>query len=157
MVLASARGERIVGADTFFDGLYSTALAPDELLTKITVPVLGSDWRFEFDEIARRQGDFAISGIAFAARLDGLRIAECRIVFAGIEAAPRRARGLESCLAGAELPARQALAEAKATCAWELEPMEGGAYPPEYRLHLGGVLLGRALDRLADRFTRGLP
>jgi carbon-monoxide dehydrogenase medium subunit len=155
MVLASARGERIVAADAFFEGLYSTALAPDELLTRIAVPVLGSDWRFEFEEIARRHGDFAISGIAFAARLDGLHIAECRIVFAGIEAAPRRARGLESCLVGSELPARQALAEAKATCATELEPMEGGAYPPEYRLHLASVLLGRVLGRLADGITRG--
>ena len=151
MVLASVRGERSVAADAFFDGLYSTAVAPDELLTRITVPVLGSDWRYEFEEIARRHGDFAISGIAFAARLEGLRIAECRIVFAGIEAAPRRARGLERCLVGAVLPASEALAQAKAMCATELEVMEGGAYPPEYRLHLAGVLLGRVIGRL----TRG--
>jgi carbon-monoxide dehydrogenase medium subunit len=38
MTIAGAAGERVVAADEFFLGVYMTAVAPGELLTKITLP-----------------------------------------------------------------------------------------------------------------------
>ena len=38
MTIAGAAGERTVAADEFFLGVYMTAVAPEELLTKITIP-----------------------------------------------------------------------------------------------------------------------
>ena len=38
MTIAGAAGERTVAAEEFFLGVYMTAVAPDELLTKITIP-----------------------------------------------------------------------------------------------------------------------
>lgn len=38
MTVVGAGGERAVAADEFFVGVYMTAVAPDELLTKVTVP-----------------------------------------------------------------------------------------------------------------------
>src|SRR2546427_130830 len=60
LTLASASGSRTVPARDFFTGYLSTALAPDELLTAIEVPVtLGTGWAVE--EFARRAGDFAVA------------------------------------------------------------------------------------------------
>src|SRR4029077_6338921 len=60
--LLGPRGMRRVGADEFFRGLLATALAEDELLAEITVPVAPAGWGFA--EIARRPGDFALAGVA---------------------------------------------------------------------------------------------
>ena len=146
---ASARGERRIAAEEFFGGLYTTALAPDELLLKMRVPAFDGSWRFGFEEVTRRHGDFAIAGLALALRLKESTVAECRMVFTAVEPAPRRARQAESCLIGADLFAAEARARAVDAVAAELEPMDGGGYPAPYRLHLAGVLVRRLLDRVA--------
>ena len=60
VVLASARGERRLPARGFFTGLYATAMAADELITAVELPVLADAERQAFDELARRHGDYAI-------------------------------------------------------------------------------------------------
>jgi carbon-monoxide dehydrogenase medium subunit len=58
-VLAGPKGERVVKADGFFLGLYSTQLAADEILTQIRIPVpaAGSGWSYQ--KLKRKTGDFA--------------------------------------------------------------------------------------------------
>jgi carbon-monoxide dehydrogenase medium subunit len=150
ITVASAAGERAVAAADFFEGLYTTALQPGDLLVRVTVPAREPSWRFAFDEVARRHGDFALAGIAFAARIEQARIAECRIVFTGIEPTSRRLAAAEACLVGADLASREAAADAVAALARDLDPMENGDYPPDYKLHLAGVLLARALATVAQ-------
>lgn len=67
--LRSQSGERWVDAGEFFQGLYTTVLAEDELLTAVEVSVDPSA-RWGFYEIARRVGDFALAG-AYARRRGG--------------------------------------------------------------------------------------
>src|SRR3989442_2345863 len=68
LTLASASGSQTVPARDFFTGYLSTALAPDELLTAIEVPVtLGMGW--EVEEFARQAGDFAVVAVAAGVRL----------------------------------------------------------------------------------------
>jgi aerobic carbon-monoxide dehydrogenase medium subunit len=62
--LRSAGGERVVAAEDFFLGAFSTALAPDELLVEIEVPPRPGGERSAFVEHARVHGDFAIAGAA---------------------------------------------------------------------------------------------
>lgn len=150
ITVASAAGERTIGAADFFKALYTTALEPGELLLHVTVPVRDASWRFAFDEVARRHGDFALAGIAFGARIEDARITECRIVFTGVEPTSRRIARSEACLVGAELASREAATEAVAALARELEPMENSDYPADYKLHLAGVLLARALAEVAQ-------
>jgi carbon-monoxide dehydrogenase medium subunit len=145
----STTGRREIAAADFFQGLYTTALQPGELLEWVTVPVADESWRFEFDEVARRHGDFALVGLAFAARMDGTRISECRVVFTGIEPSPRRITAAEDILRGAE-PSAGAAGEAAAALRSAVEPMDNSEYPPDYKLHLAGVLLTRALSTLAS-------
>src|SRR5262252_6295097 len=68
--LTSRRGRRDVPAADFFRGIYTTALESGELVTEVAVP-RAAGWRWGFEELARRHGDFALAGLAAGVRLDG--------------------------------------------------------------------------------------
>src|SRR5438552_5306910 len=93
LTLASSSGHRTVPAREFFRGYLTTALAPDELLTEIAVPVLpGAGWAIE--EFSRRRGDFAVVGVAALVSLDGRGHAEdARLAFARVSDPPVRVPG----------------------------------------------------------------
>jgi 2-furoyl-CoA dehydrogenase FAD binding subunit len=67
--VAGPGGRRTVSAREFFTGPMSTVLAPDELLLGARFPVAGPEDGFGFAEIARRHGDFALTGVAVWVRL----------------------------------------------------------------------------------------
>jgi aerobic carbon-monoxide dehydrogenase medium subunit len=72
LVLVSGKGERRVRAGDFFKGLFETDLKSDELLVAAEFPVADKS---VFLELARRQGDYAIVGLAGVARGGAKRIA----------------------------------------------------------------------------------
>lgn len=72
--LRSQKGERCISADDFFYGMLLTERRPDELLVSVRFPLKHSGWRYAFDEIAMRHGDFAIVAVAVASGPDELRI-----------------------------------------------------------------------------------
>jgi CO/xanthine dehydrogenase FAD-binding subunit len=144
--LLGPRGMRRVGADEFFRGLLATALAEDELLAEITVPVAPAGWGFA--EIARRPGDFALAGVA--ASLDGR--GHARVVGFGVADRPVRLRAAEAAVAAAPRDARTP-ARAGAAAAADCDPATDVHASAEYRRHLATVLaedaVGQALARLA--------
>ena len=148
LVLAGPRGERRVPALGFFTGLYTTALASDELLVACEVPVLAAGERQAFDELARRHGDYAITGLAARAVLQGGRLQGLRLAFLGLEDRPVRAPRTEQALQGRALD-DSTLALAAATLAAELNPGGDLTNGPETKRHLAGVLAQRLLRRLA--------
>ena len=90
MVAKSVRGTRIIPAQEFFAGIATTALAEDELLTGVRLPLLPADTRFGFYEFSRRAGDFAIAMALATYRLKDGKIVEPRIAVGGAEPSPRR-------------------------------------------------------------------
>jgi carbon-monoxide dehydrogenase medium subunit len=146
--VTSRRGQRDIAAADFFRGIYSTALEPDEILTEILVPTNRAAWRSGFDELARRHGDFALAGLAAHVRVERGAVAESRLVFFGVGAAPVRARRAEAALVGR--PARDAIAAAQRALADDLTPPGDIHGSPALRCHLARVLLGRVVARLAE-------
>src|SRR5206468_11440109 len=59
MQAESARGSRAIPAAEFFQGLWTTALEADEVLTAVHFPVWNGRSTFGVKEFARRHGDFA--------------------------------------------------------------------------------------------------
>lgn len=139
IVLASSGGERRLRAADFFQGLYATARRSDELLLRVEIP-RAPGWTPWFQEVARRRGDYALAGLAVMARRGTRGIAEARLGFCGVEAAPRRLPALEAALAAGE--------DAAALLPGLLEPLGSTEAPAEYRLHLARVLLRRATEAL---------
>ena len=74
IVLTGPDGQRTVPAAEFFQGYYSTAAGPDEMITEIWFPE--SPQRAVLTEFALRQGDFAVVAAAVSADIaDGV----CRV------------------------------------------------------------------------------
>jgi CO/xanthine dehydrogenase FAD-binding subunit len=65
----SKRGSRTLGWNEFFVSEFTTALAPDELVTAVEVPALDPGVGAAFVEYARRHGDFALGGAAVTVKL----------------------------------------------------------------------------------------
>ncbi|RPH83806.1 MAG: xanthine dehydrogenase family protein subunit M, partial [Candidatus Rokuibacteriota bacterium] len=142
------RGRRGVAAADFFRGIYTTALEPGELVTELVVPP-APGWRSDFQELARRHGDFALAGLAARARVERDGIVEARLVLFGVSPAPVRAHRAERALAGRRVDA-DLVAAAQRALAAELDPPGDVHGSPALRRHLAGVLLSRVITRLAE-------
>ena len=66
--IAGLQGRRVVAAEDFFKGMFETALGPNDMLVAVHVPAATAQTRVGFEELARRHGDYAIVGLAAAAR-----------------------------------------------------------------------------------------
>jgi len=145
IVAKSTRGERLIAAQDFFAGIMATALAEDELLAEVRLPLLAKDARFGFNEFSRRAGDFAMSAALVTYRLQDGKIAEPRVGLGGAEARPRRIAQAEAALTGKapEDAAFRAAAEAAATA---IEPLEDHQTDAEYRRDLVRAVVRRALE-----------
>jgi carbon-monoxide dehydrogenase medium subunit len=149
-IRARARGgQRDIAAADFFRGIYTTALAPGEVVTEVVVPRADAGWRFCLDELARRHGDFALAGLAAGVRAVDSRVAEARLVFFGVGSRPVRAGSAESALVGRRADAG-ALAEAGRALDRDLDPPGDIHGSPALRRHLARVLLARVVGRLTE-------
>lgn len=142
-------GTRAIPASEFFRGVYTTALEPGEVLTEVVVPLMRTGWRWHFDELARRQGDFALAGIAALAQVEDGAIHEIRLAFFGVGDAPVRARKAERALAGRRAE-RAALEAAQSALDEDLDPPGDVHASAALRRHLARVLLSRAISRLTE-------
>lgn len=137
-------GERRIAADDFFQGLYATALAPDEVLVAGEIPLATPASWCAFDELARRRGDYAIVGMAITGRRSAGVLADTRVVLMGVDATPLRARKTEALLNG-KVPDEALAATAAASLRAEIDPLPDLTNSPETKRHLAGVLLQRLL------------
>jgi carbon-monoxide dehydrogenase medium subunit len=146
MVAQSTRGERLIPAAEFFEGVMTTALAEDELLREVRLPILPDSTRFGFQEFSRRAGDFGIAMALATYRVEGGAIADPRIGIGGAEDRPRRIAEAEGALAGKE-PGDAAFRAAAAAAADAVDPMEDFSTSAQYRRDLVATLTRRALEQ----------
>jgi carbon-monoxide dehydrogenase medium subunit len=148
MVASSVRGQRVIAAHDFFEGIMTTALAEDEILTEVRLPVISDQTRFGFHEFNRRAGDFAIAMALVTYRVADGVIAEPRVGIGGAEVRSRRIPEAEAILIGRPLDPKtfQAAAEAAAKA---IDPMEDIQADAEYRRDLVRAVTRRALEQSA--------
>ena len=140
----SARGERLIGADAFFEWAMVTALGDDELLVCAELPRLAPDARWGFCEFARRAGDFALAMALAVYRVEDGAIVEPRVGVGGVEACPRRIVEAEAVLAG-RAPGAALFREAGAAVAEAVDAVSDAHAGADYRSELAGVMVERAL------------
>ena len=153
--VAGPQGERSIPASEFFITFLTTALEPDEILTSISFPKRGAGAGYSVQEVARRHGDFALSGAAVTMTLDGDRCSDARIALFGVGATPVRATGAEDALRGnAATP--EILDKAANAARDELdEPLGDIHASSEFRRHLARTMVRRALAKAAERARNG--
>ena len=145
IVAKSAHGERMIAARDLFKGIMSTALAEDELLAEVRLPLLDKDARFGFNEFSRRAGDFAISAALVTYRLSNGRIVEARVGVGGAEPQPRRIAEAERALTG-HAPTDETFRAAAEAAAAAVDPLEDIQTSGEYRRDLVRAVVRRALE-----------
>ncbi|MGD9903675.1 MAG: xanthine dehydrogenase family protein subunit M [Vicinamibacterales bacterium] len=148
----SRAGARTIAAADFFLGLFTTALANDELVVEATLPPLPPFSGWAVDEVSRRHGDFALAGAAAVVTLDGRgHVGAVRIGLFGVHDCAVRAVNAEGTLAG-EAPTNAAIAAAAHAAAWrDASPVGDLHASPHYRRHLTDVLVRRVLARAVER------
>ena len=151
--VVSPNGPRTVAARNFFLGPLTVDLAPDELVTRIVFPRLPPATGWGFVEVARRSGDFALAAAAATLTLRDGVIGEARIAMTGVDETAKRASNAEAMLAGRSLTP-DLINEAVAAVRAEVNPPTDLHASADYRRHLVGVLVGRALTD-AWRRARG--
>lgn len=150
ITLAGTAGERRVPARDFFLGIYETVRRPDELVTGVRFPRPAADWHFAFAEVARRQGDYAMAGLCAAFQVEHENVLDSRLVLFGVADRPRRATAAENCLIGRPL-ADEAARRNAAAAAEGIEAMGTADCSADYKRHLAGVLVARAMTALAQQ------
>jgi aerobic carbon-monoxide dehydrogenase medium subunit len=138
-------GDRLIPAEQFFVDAYTTALAPDELLTEARFPLPGPRSGSAHLKFEVRAGDFAVANCAVAVTLDAADLcAAVGIGLGGVGLRPERVTAAEAVLRG-QTPTPARVAEAAAavrTCTDSFDDVRGSA---AYRQHLGAALFERAL------------
>ena len=147
LVLAGRAGERRVKAREFFHALYDTALRSNEVLVAAEIPIPPAGTKSVFLELARRQGDYALAGVAALARADKGTLRDVQLAFLGVGPTPILAR---KAMAAAEGKKPDAAAAVQQALDGELSPTASADTSAAAKLHLARVLAGRALAALAS-------
>jgi aerobic carbon-monoxide dehydrogenase medium subunit len=148
-VVRSRAGERVIPAAEWFEGYLTTSRRPDELLVEVRFPTAGPGTGAVFLEVSRRQGDFAIVGLAASLTLADGAISDARLAFAGVSDVPVRPAQAEDILVG-ERPSADLFAEAARRATADIDPPADLHGSSEYRKKIAATLVRRGLQAAAD-------
>jgi carbon-monoxide dehydrogenase medium subunit len=147
-VIAGKSGERRVKAREFHLGLYETALKRNEVLVAAEIAIPAAGTKSAFMELARRQGDYALAGIAALAKNEGGKLTNVRLAFLGAGPTAILAKKAMAAAEG-KMPDAGTIAAAQNALGGDLSPAASADTSSAAKLHLARVLTGRALAALA--------
>jgi carbon-monoxide dehydrogenase medium subunit len=148
--LQGPNGARDVVAAEFYQGAYFTALEPGELLTSVTIPVPAAGHGYAYEKLKRKVGDYATAAAAVVLTMAGGKVASCAIGLTNLHETPLLASDAAKAVIGTSLDAA-ALKKAADAAVAIMSPAADARGPVEYRKHVGGIMVTRALQRAAGR------
>jgi carbon-monoxide dehydrogenase medium subunit len=148
--LQGPNGSREVVASEFYQGAYFTALEPGELLTSVTIPVPAAGHGYAYEKLKRKVGDYATAAAAVVLTMSGGKVASCSIGLTNLHETPLLASDAAKAVIGTSLDAA-ALKKAADAAVAIMSPAADARGPVEYRKHVGGIMVARALQRAAGR------
>jgi len=143
-------GAREALASDFYQGAYFTALEPGEILTSVTIPVPAAGHGYAYEKLKRKVGDYATAAAAVVLTMAGGKVASCAIALTNLHETPLLAAEAAKAVIGTTLDAASRKKAADAAQAI-MSPAADARGPVEYRKHVGGIMVTRALQRAASR------
>jgi len=140
IMLTGPDGQRTVPAADFFEGYYSTAAAPDEMITEIWFPELAK--RAALTEFAPRQGDFAVVAAAVSVDVADGVCRSGRVVLGGVGPLPVEVNADPLSGQPATAATWQAMGE---HAAGQIDPPDDAHGDAGFRRRLTATLVSRAL------------
>ena len=145
-------GARTVAAEDFFQGMFTTSVGQDELLTEVHFPPNPEGTGWSFQEIARRHGDYAMAGVAAGVSLGAQGgCTRARLVYLNVGDGPVEAAESAEILVGQEGSEELFEEVARHVTDHEVFPFGNVHATPEYQSHLARVLTVRALNEAWQR------
>jgi aerobic carbon-monoxide dehydrogenase medium subunit len=151
-VLRGAAGERVVPADGFFLGNYSTLMKPDEIMTEIRIPVPAAGTGYCYSKLKRKVGDFATAAAAVTVRLLGGAVQDIAIALTNVGPTPLKARAAEDALRG-KAPSDATIGAAARLAMSICDPVTDQRGNAEYKTAMAGEMTQRALRTALARAT----
>jgi len=157
VVARSARhGERTIPIGDFFEGAFSTALAPDELVTEIRVASPSGSYGSAYRMLEQPASGFAIAGVAVVVGRSGANgsadgeVDDVRVAVTGVGEKPYRATSVEDALRGTKLGSA-AIGNAVGSITNGVAVQGDIHADVAYRTAMAGVMARRALEAARER------
>lgn len=154
--LRSRKGTSKIQLSEFFRGYFETAVAPNELVSRIEIPAQPAGASGAYLKHAISPEDLAIASVAVVVVAEGeqrQKAREVRIALGGVAPVPFRAKKAENALSGVAL-SDAAIREAAEVAASEADPMTDPHASAEYRRKMVKVLVRRALGAAIEQSER---
>jgi carbon-monoxide dehydrogenase medium subunit len=149
VVARGPNGERTIPIDDFFQGPFTTALEPTEILTEARIPTPGGKSGGTYLKLERKVGDFATVGVAVHVSFSNGSVGQAGIALTGVGPMNLRAVAAEQALAGQALD-DAAIAEAGRLAAEEAQPRTDVRGTEEYKRNVTRVYVERGLRKAAE-------
>ena len=156
-MVRSASGERTIAAADFFQGPFTTALRPDEVLTEIRIPRAGAGRRSggTYLKLERKVGDFATVGVAVQVQVSDGMVEKAGIGLTAVGPNSLKARAAEQALTGRQ-PTQDVIADAARLASEAAEPNDDIRGSSAYKKDVVRVFVQRGLaSALAQAGARG--
>jgi carbon-monoxide dehydrogenase medium subunit len=151
VVATGPKGQREIAIESFFPGLFTTALDAEEILTEIRIPLPPPSSGGAYLKMERKVGDFATAGVAVQVTLDDTgNCQRAGLGLTNVGLTPIKARKAEGFLVNKPLDDAN-IKQAAELAASESEPIDDIRGSADYKRDLVRVLAARALRRARDR------
>lgn len=144
-VLRGGGGARQVKAREFYEAAYFTARDEGEILTSIHIPVPASGHGYSYQKQKRKIGDYATAAAGVVLSVSAGKCTGASIALTNVADTPLWAEAASNALVGTDLGAA-AIAAAVDAARAITDPASDGRGPAEYRTHVAGIMVQRAIE-----------
>jgi carbon-monoxide dehydrogenase medium subunit len=149
VIARGPNGERTIPIDDFFQGPFTTALEPTEILTEARIPTPSDRSGGTYLKLERKVGDYATVGVAVHVSFSNGSVGQAGIGLTGVGPMNLRAVAAEQALAGQALD-DGTIAEAARLAAEEAQPRTDVRGTEEYKRNVTRVYVERGLRKAAE-------
>jgi aerobic carbon-monoxide dehydrogenase medium subunit len=143
-------GERAIPARDYYRAAFTTALADHEVLIALRIPVPPAGHGWAYEKMKRKVGDYATAAAAVILVMDRGACRDARIALTNLADVPLLAEAAGQALIGT--PVDGAAIEKAAAAAFAItDPASDLRGPAEFRKHVAGVMVRRAIGRARER------
>jgi len=155
LIAAGPSGEREISVESFFTGLFTTDLQPDEILKEIKIPIPSPLSGGAYLKLERKVGDYATAGVAVQITVNDAGICQrAGIGLTNVGFSTLKAKKAEAFLTGKTLD-DSTIKQAAELAAGEAQPIDDIRGSADYKRDLIRVLTARAINRAFKRAKGG--
>jgi carbon-monoxide dehydrogenase medium subunit len=139
-----------VAARDFYRGVYSTALQSNEILVSISIPAPAEGHGYAYEKQKRKVGDYATAAAAVMLTMSGGACISAAIALTNVDERPLFAKDAGDAVLGTAVD-DTAISEAVRCALVIARPSADGHGSVEFRTHIAGVMVRRALMHAKER------